>query len=111
MLLGDAILVPITEVGSVACAIGWAATCAAYFAITARSVQKTKLWERAIAGLGLFVATALVFMKIVPVVPGHFSNYEWLALAAWVLLGILAARQGNPERKDSSRGFASRRPS
>src|SRR5580698_7763801 len=30
MLLGDAILVPITEVGSVACAIGWAATCAAY---------------------------------------------------------------------------------
>src|SRR4029077_700317 len=30
MRLGDAILVPITEVGSVACAIGWAATCAAY---------------------------------------------------------------------------------
>ncbi|MGA9393678.1 MAG: APC family permease, partial [Candidatus Sulfotelmatobacter sp.] len=30
MLLGDAILVPITEVGSVACAVGWAATCAAY---------------------------------------------------------------------------------
>src|SRR5208282_3489600 len=30
MLLGDAILVPVTEVGSVACAIGWAATCAAY---------------------------------------------------------------------------------
>lgn len=99
MLLGDAILVPITEVGSVACAIGWAATCAAYLAITARSMQRAKLWERAVAGLGLFVATALVLMKVVPVVPGHFSNYEWLALAAWVLLGILAARQGNPGRK------------
>src|SRR5580700_10032632 len=33
MLLGDAILVPITEVGSVACAIGWAATCAAYLSM------------------------------------------------------------------------------
>ena len=35
MLLGDAILVPVTEVGSVACAIGWAATCAAYLALEA----------------------------------------------------------------------------
>src|SRR5580693_8438661 len=33
MLLGDAILVPITEVGSVACAIGWSATCAACLAL------------------------------------------------------------------------------
>ena len=33
MLLGDAILVPITEVGSVACAIGWSATCAACLAM------------------------------------------------------------------------------
>lgn len=29
MLLGDVILVPITEVGSVACAVGWSAACAA----------------------------------------------------------------------------------
>src|SRR6266852_5578840 len=33
MLLGDAILVPITEVGSVACAIGWSAACAACLAL------------------------------------------------------------------------------
>ena len=33
MLLGDAILVPITEVGSVACAIGWASACAACLAL------------------------------------------------------------------------------
>src|SRR5271169_3842683 len=31
MFLGDAILVPVTEVGSVASAIGWLAACAAYF--------------------------------------------------------------------------------
>src|SRR4029077_20936500 len=33
MLLGDAILVTVTEVGSVACAIGWSATCAACVAL------------------------------------------------------------------------------
>ena len=36
MLLGDAILVPITEVGSVACAVGWSAACAACLALRAR---------------------------------------------------------------------------
>src|SRR6202007_81799 len=33
MLLGDAILVPIAEVGSVACAIGWTAACASCLAL------------------------------------------------------------------------------
>jgi len=33
MFLGDAILVPISEVGSVASASGWLATCAAYYAM------------------------------------------------------------------------------
>src|ERR1700686_5423469 len=37
MLLGDAILVPITEVGSVACAIGWSAACAACLALAHKS--------------------------------------------------------------------------
>jgi amino acid transporter len=37
MLLGDAILVPITEVGSVACAIGWSAACAACLALSRES--------------------------------------------------------------------------
>ena len=31
MFLGDAILVPISEVGSVASAVGWLAACAAYY--------------------------------------------------------------------------------
>ena len=105
MLLGDAILVPITEVGSVACAIGWAATCAAYLVISGTSMQSTKLWERTVAGFGLLVATALALMKIVPLIPGHFSKYEWLALGAWVMLGVLASRPGKSERKDSGNGI------
>jgi hypothetical protein len=92
MLLGDAILVPITEVGSVACAIGWAATCAAFLAITFRAKTGNRsLAGGAIATVGLAVAIGLVLMKVVPIVPGHFTISEWIALAIWILLGAAAA--------------------
>jgi basic amino acid/polyamine antiporter, APA family len=92
MLLGDAILVPITEVGSVACAIGWAAACAAFLAITFRSqTSGAHVKEYAVAGLGVFVAVALALMKLVPLIPGHFTIYEWLALGIWILAGAIAA--------------------
>ena len=93
MLLGDAILVPITEVGSVACAIGWAAACASCLAL-ARSqpeVVTLSVPEFAVAGFGLAVAVAMALMKLVPQVPGHFTIYEWLALGAWILLGVIAS--------------------
>jgi amino acid transporter len=94
MLLGDAILVPITEVGSVACAIGWAAACASCLAL-ARSrpeVVTLSVSQFAIAVFGLAVAIAMALMKLVPQVPGHFTTYEWLALGAWILLGVIASR-------------------
>jgi hypothetical protein len=96
MLLGDAILVPITEVGSVASAIGWAATCAAFLAMTFRASTRkassnASLAGGAIAVLGLAVAIGLVLMKVVPIVPGHFTISEWIALAIWILLGAAAA--------------------
>jgi hypothetical protein len=83
MFLGSAILVPISEVGSVAAAVGWFAACAAY------------LWmrptpsDRAIAGLGMLVGFAMILMKLLPFVPGHFSPWEWLALVLWIVLGIV----------------------
>jgi amino acid transporter len=96
MLMGDAILVPITEVGSVACAIGWAATCAAYISL-GRSGKlagsKVSAWELSVAGFGLLVAIAMMLMKIVPAIPGHFTIYEWLALGIWIVLGALARRR------------------
>jgi basic amino acid/polyamine antiporter, APA family len=98
MLLGDAILVPITEVGSVACAVGWAATCAAYLAIGQRGALpghvKTSRMQYVVAGFGLLVAIAMLLMKIVPAVPGHFTLYEWLALGAWIALGVAAHSRG-----------------
>jgi basic amino acid/polyamine antiporter, APA family len=88
MFLGDAILVPISEVGSVACACGWAATCAAYYAMGPSGR------ERSIAMLGVLVGLAMILMKIVPRIPGAFSGYEWLALAIWVAIGALLGWRG-----------------
>lgn len=93
MLLGDAILVPITEVGSVACAVGWAATCAACLAL-ARSrsdLIRLSVAQQAVAAFGLIVAFAMAMMKIIPAIPGHFTAAEWLALGIWIVIGVLAA--------------------
>lgn len=84
MLFGDAILVPITEVGSVACAVGWSATCAAYLAF-ARAASRR---EQILAWFGLAVGIAMTLIKIAPVIPGHFNLYEWLALGIWIVLGV-----------------------
>ncbi len=89
--LGDAILVPITEVGSMASALGWLAACVAYFYL------QSALKERAIAVAGMTVAALLVMMKVLPFVPGHFTRYEWIALMIWAAIG-LAVRRREPGR-------------
>jgi basic amino acid/polyamine antiporter, APA family len=83
MFLGDAILVPITEVGSVASAAGWTAACTAYYAMRPRPRQ------RFIGMMGALVGIAMILMKVVPLVPGHFSGYEWLALGVWSAIGLV----------------------
>jgi APA family basic amino acid/polyamine antiporter len=99
MLLGDAILVPITEVGSVACAIGWAATCAAYISMGRSGILpgqlKLSTVEWSVAGFGLLVAIAMFLMKVVPAMPGHFTVYEWFALGVWIALGAISHRRGS----------------
>jgi len=82
MFLGDAILVPVTEVGSVACAIGWLAACAAYYQMRPPPAQ------RVVAAFGALLAMGMILMKIVPAIPGHFTLYEWIALALWAGLGV-----------------------
>jgi basic amino acid/polyamine antiporter, APA family len=95
MFLGSAILIPITEVGSVASATGWLATCAAYLWMRPSRI------DRMIALLGALVGLAMVLMKLVPFVPGHFSGREWLALALWIILGILIWRPTNSSHKST----------
>ena len=100
MLLGDAILVPVTEVGSVACAIGWAATCAAYLALGRKALPgriPTLATTRFVAVFALLVGAGMTLMKVLPTVPGHFTIYEWLALAIWIALGAVSYRRMKTE--------------
>jgi amino acid transporter len=96
MFLGTAILVPISEVGSVACATGWFAVCVAYL------WMKPRMADRLIALAGALVGLAMILMKLMPFVPGSFSGWEWLALAIWIILGTVVSRnvvRPNPLRK------------
>ena len=36
----------------------------------------------------------MLLMKIIPLVPGHFTVYEWLALGVWIALGAILRRRG-----------------
>ena len=96
MLLGDSILVPVTEVGSVACAVGWSATCASCLALTRvrPEVMMLSAVERAVAWSGLAVGIAMALMKVIPFVPGHFTVNEWMALGVWIALGVAAGIAG-----------------
>jgi basic amino acid/polyamine antiporter, APA family len=85
--MGDAILVPISEVGSGVGALGWMAACAAYYKLS------PTVGGRRVAALGVCVTLLIVVMKVFPLIPGHFTAPEWAALAVWCALGVLA-RQG-----------------
>lgn len=87
LLIGDALLVPVTEVGSMAAALGWLAACVSFFVIE----KSGRL--RVIAAFGTTVSLLLVLMKLLPVVPGHFSVAEWIALGGWIGLGLLIHRR------------------
>src|SRR5262249_26914792 len=81
-MLGDAILVPVTEVGSLTVGIGWLSACLAYV-LRARAGEWT-----AMAWIGAAVSAAIVLMKIVPGVPGSFTRAEWMAFALWSAIGV-----------------------
>jgi amino acid transporter len=82
---GDALLVPITEVGSAVSAVGW---CAACLAFVARSRRTQDPRGTALAWAGVAVSVAIVLMKLIPAVPGSFGWAEWVALAGWGGLGL-----------------------
>jgi amino acid transporter len=87
LLLGDSILVPVTEVGSMASAFGWFATCLSFFLIE----PAPRL--RFIATLGILISLLFMLMKLLPIFPGHFSVAEWMALSSWLAIGLLLHRR------------------
>src|SRR4029077_7050054 len=83
LFLGDALLVPVTEVGSMASALGWFAACLSFWIVEKRTSM------RIVTGMGIAVSLMLFLMKVLPVFPGHFSLAEWISLGIWVTLGII----------------------
>lgn len=83
--LGDALLVPITEVGSAVSGMGWCAACLAFIALARRKGERR---GTTLAVAGAIVSVAIVLMKVIPAVPGSFGWPEWLALGAWSALGL-----------------------
>jgi APA family basic amino acid/polyamine antiporter len=82
LFLGDALLVPVTEVGSMASAMGWFAACLSFW------IVEKRVSMRIVTGLGIAVSLLLFLMKVLPVFPGHFSPAEWTAFGIWVALGF-----------------------
>jgi APA family basic amino acid/polyamine antiporter len=83
LFLGDALLVPVTEVGSMASALGWFAACLSFWFVEKRASM------RIVTGLGIAVSLLLFLMKVLPAFPGHFSPAEWIAFGVWVGLGFV----------------------
>ena len=83
LFLGDALLVPVTEVGSMASACGWLAASLSLLLVESR------LRVKFISALASVIALLLLGMKLIPKFPGHFSQAEWIALAIWLLIGVV----------------------
>ena len=84
--LGDAVLVPISEVGAGVGAVGWCTACLAFIALRRGSGDRK---GTTIAAAGATVSVAIVLMKVIPAVPGSFGWAEWAALVGWCALGLL----------------------
>src|SRR4029077_6558047 len=84
---------PILEVGAVASAVAWMAAFASDYCI------KPHLIGGLAALFGLVVTSLLVLVKVVPVVPGHFTRHEWIALAIWAVLGLMIRVPGERQRQ------------
>jgi basic amino acid/polyamine antiporter, APA family len=107
LLLGDSILVPITEVGSMASALGWLAACLSFWLVESRhpiahpqsdtaSRCLPKAVTRAVTAAGILVSLLLLLMKLVPAFPGHFTTAEWIALTIWLAIGAILQRRSSP---------------
>ncbi len=88
-LLGRLILVPITEVGSLCSALGWTVTCFAFTRWRKNSgADSHRNRDISIAYTGALVAFVFVLLKLIPLIPGSFRMWEYVALSTWLALGL-----------------------
>ena len=97
MFLGEAGLVPILEVGALSSALGWMAGCVSFYCM------KPDWRGRAAAIFGILITSSMVFAKVAPIVPGHFTVYEWIALAIWAVIGAMVSLPWQLQRSSLQR--------
>src|SRR6201984_3196624 len=99
IFMGEALLVPILEVGAVTAAVAWMAACASYYKM------KPPWRRRSAAVFGLIVTSVMILVKVVPLVPGHFTSHEWIALAIWGALGaaVRTTRRSDQQQRAPER--------
>lgn len=88
-ILGDAILIPVTEVGSMCSTLGWLMTCLAYLKWRKGLAPRQKM----IAVSGAIVASLLLLLKLIPAVPGSLGRWEYFALGIWIAIGLLLRKK------------------
>ncbi|MBI4864457.1 MAG: APC family permease [Candidatus Riflebacteria bacterium] len=97
-LLGESVLIPISEVGSLAVAIGWLTACLSFLkGVGWPEGGRPARVDLAAAGAGAVVSLALIVLKVAPFSPGHLGAPEYLALGLWTTVGLglwLSARVG-----------------
>lgn len=91
--LGDSILIPVTEVGSLCSITGWAVTSIAFIRWRSRAPGSASKRDLTIATIGAIVALLLLALKLLPFVPGSFGRWEYASLLLWLLLGFALNRQ------------------
>jgi amino acid transporter len=92
-LMGEAVLVPISEVGSMAVSVGWLAACLSYLkGVGWDDGTKPGIGATLAAGLGALVSIVFILMKLLPFVPGHLTGVEYLSLVAWMAIGVVLWR-------------------
>jgi amino acid transporter len=84
--LGRAVLVPISEVGSLTCALGWLATALAFCRGAGGTLRPG---ARLLGVLGVVVSGLLILIVV-----ASFGRYHWLALAGWVVFGLVCWSTG-----------------
>jgi amino acid transporter len=87
VLVGDALLVPVTELGAAAGAVGWLFSCISFLML------REQMRARGVALIGAAVAITLLVIKLVPAIPGHFTATEYWLGAAWIIGGATLYRK------------------
>jgi APA family basic amino acid/polyamine antiporter len=94
-LLGEAILIPVTEVGSLCSALGWMVTCLAFIRWCGKRAGhiQHRRFDLTVARAGVCVAGSLLLLKLLPFVPGSFRGWEYTSLGVWLVLGMMLRRR------------------